>query len=75
MIGQEVMVVNGGEAKIYVKPNDPADFPMFGVLCSYSAWVTGLPSDRVVGMGLGTPEYPDWSIHTHFNLTFQRTTR
>jgi hypothetical protein len=72
---QQVKVTNGGTAYIYVKTHGPADFPMFNVLCSYSAEVTGLPSDRVVGMGLGTPEHPDWKIHTHFNLTFQRTTR
>jgi LysM repeat protein len=51
----------------------PVKWPMFNTLCSYSAYVEGLPSDMVAGMGLGTPEHPDWTIHTGFVLTFQRT--
>jgi LysM repeat protein len=51
----------------------PVKFPMFNTLCSYSAYVEGLPSDIVSGMGLGTPEHPDWTIHTGFILTFQRS--
>ena len=66
-----------GEDNIPVLHDKVVEFGMSGdgTLCSYSAQVTGLPSDRVVGMGLGTPEHPDLSIHTCFNLTFQRTTR
>jgi hypothetical protein len=45
---------------------------MYHTLGSYSARVGGgQPSDRVVGMGLGTPEQPDFTIHTCFYLTFK----
>ncbi|MCL7454536.1 MAG: cyclic nucleotide-binding domain-containing protein [Anaerolineae bacterium] len=53
----------------------PANFPMYNTLGSYSVSVPGLPSDVVVGLGLGTPEEPWRTIHTNFFLTFQRVTR
>jgi hypothetical protein len=53
-------------------PDWPINFPMYGTLGSYDTYVSGLPSDRVVGMGMGTPEQPDFTIHTSFYLTFQR---
>jgi hypothetical protein len=52
-----------------------ANFPMYACLGSYSISVAGLPSDTVVGMGMGTPENPDFTIHTNFFLTYQRVTR
>jgi hypothetical protein len=46
---------------------------MYHTLGSYDAYVGGgLPSDRVMGMGMGTPEYPDVKFHTSFYLTYQR---
>jgi hypothetical protein len=54
------------------RPEYSANFPMFGTLGSYSVSVPGLPSDTVVGLGMGTPERPDFTIHTNFLLTFQR---
>ena len=75
MVGQQVLVENGGLFDIYVQLDKPANFAMYGVLCSYSAWVTELPSDKVLGMRLGTPEEPGMPHHTCFDLTFQRTTR
>jgi hypothetical protein len=53
----------------------PANFPMYNKLGSYTVSLPGLPSDAIVGMGLGTAEQPAFTIHTNFLLTFQRTTR
>jgi hypothetical protein len=33
-----------------------------------------MPSDKLGGMGLGSIELPDWTIHTSFYLTFQQST-
>jgi len=52
-------------------PDWGANFPMYATLGSYSASVVGAPSDKVVGMGLGTVETPDFTVHTTFYLTFQ----
>jgi hypothetical protein len=52
-----------------------ANFPMYNTLGSYSVSVAGLPSDVVVGLGLGTPEQPQFKVHTNFFLTFQRVKR
>jgi CRP-like cAMP-binding protein len=51
------------------------NFGMYNTLGSYSIKVSGLPSDTMVGMGLGTAEQPNFTIHTCFLLTFQRVTR
>ena len=78
--GESVVFENGGSYRVISErqsccyPWDyPVRWPMFNTLCSYSAHVDGLPSDVVSGMGLGTPEHPDWTVHTGFVLTFQRT--
>jgi CRP-like cAMP-binding protein len=52
-----------------------ANFPMYNTLGSYAVSIPGLPSDLVVGMGLGTIEQPNFKVHTNFFLTFQRVTR
>jgi hypothetical protein len=58
-------------------PNEyPSNFPMYNTLGSYAVSIGGgLPSDRIVGLGLGTPEQPAFTIHTNFFLKFQRVTR
>ena len=78
--GQTVAFENGGHSTVISEPQSccypwdyPVKWPMFNTLCSYTAYVEGLPSDMVSGLGLGTPEHPDWTIHTGFVLTFQRT--
>jgi hypothetical protein len=78
--GVSVAFDNGGHQSVVSEQQSccypwdyPVKWPMFNTLCSYSAYVEGLPSDMVAGMGLGTPEHPDWTIHTGFVLTFQRT--
>jgi LysM repeat protein len=79
--GVSVALQNGGRQSAVSEPQSccypwdyPVKLPMFSALCSYGVYVEGLPSDMVAGMGLGTPEHPDWTIHTGFVLTFQRTT-
>ncbi len=52
-----------------------ANFPMYNTLGSYSVSIAGLPSDLIVGLGLGTAEQPGFKVHTNFFLTFQRVTR
>ncbi|MGD2205653.1 MAG: hypothetical protein PVH17_02635 [Anaerolineae bacterium] len=51
--------------------NWPVDFAMYNTLGSYAVSVGGAPSDRIVGLGLGTAEAPKFTIHTCFYLTFQ----
>jgi CRP-like cAMP-binding protein len=53
----------------------PANFPMYATLGAYAVRVSGLPSDTIVGLGMGTAEQPDFTIHTNFLLTFQRVMR
>jgi hypothetical protein len=52
-----------------------ANFPMYNTLGSYAVSIPGLPSDTIVGMGLGSIDQPDFNVHTNFFLTFQRVTR
>jgi hypothetical protein len=80
VFGDTVVFENGGQDRVVSTPQTccypwdyPVKWPMFNALCSYSVYVEGLPSDKMVGMGLGTPEHPDWTVHTGFVLTFQRT--
>jgi hypothetical protein len=56
-------------------PDWGVNFPMFATLGSYSARVGVESSDRVVGMGMGTIENPDFTVHTCFYLTFRWTQR
>ena len=51
-----------------------ANFPMYNCLGSYAVSVPGLPSDTIVGLGLGTAAQPNFKVHTNFLLTFQRVT-
>jgi hypothetical protein len=77
IVGQEVVVEwPGGSATLIIEDKPPpeygANFSMYNTLGSYSARVGGgQPSDRIVGMGLGTPEQPNFTIHTCFYLTFK----
>ncbi len=73
LLGQKVSVLNGGKFDMVMEkkpfPEYGANFPMYGMLGSYSVWVDGLPSDKVAGMGLPMKH------HVSFFLTFQRTTK
>ena len=75
-LGQRVVVEwAGGSARLVVKdvppPEFSVNFPMYNTLGSYSVRVYDLPSDRVTGLGLGTIEAPDFTVHTCFYLTFR----
>ena len=79
-LGQQVIVEwPGGSATLVVKDTPPPElgvnFPMYNTLGSYSVRVLGLPSDRVGGLGLGTIEVPNFTIHTCFYLTFRLANR
>ncbi|MBF0407544.1 MAG: hypothetical protein HQM10_09320 [Candidatus Riflebacteria bacterium] len=67
-------VVNGEKIRNDQKPAPEymTNFPMYNTLGAYSAWMDGLPSDKIEGMGLGTPELPKHTIHTCFLLKFQQ---
>lgn len=51
-----------------------ANFPLNAPLGSYSVFAGTDPaaSDRIHGLGLGTPEHPNTLIHTAFELTFEK---
>ena len=75
-LGQQVVVEwAGGSATLLVKDVPPPElavnFPMYNTLGSYAVRVLGFPSDRITGLGLGTIECPDFTIHTCFYLTFR----
>jgi hypothetical protein len=55
-------------------PDWGVNFAMFSTLGSYAVSVVGAPSDRIVGLGLGTAEAPDFTVHTCFYLTFRWVT-
>jgi hypothetical protein len=74
--GQPVIVQwTDGNVVLTVEDVPPPDwgvnFPMYNTLGSYAVSVGGAPSDRLVGLGLGTVEAPDFTIHTSFYLTFR----
>lgn len=81
MVGQSVEIVwPEGSLIVSVEDKPPpefgANFPMYGLLGSYSVKVPGtIPSDTIVGLGMGTPEQPNFTIHTNFLLKFQLITR
>jgi hypothetical protein len=75
-VGQPVVVQwTGNNLILTVEDPPPPDwgtnFPMYNTLGSYAVKVGGAPSDRVVGMGLGTLETPNFKVHTCFYLTFR----
>lgn len=80
IIGQPIEIRwAGGGLTVFTeeKPLDEfaANFPMYNTLGSYAVSVAGLPSDTIVGMGLGSIDQPNFKVHTNFFLTFQRVTR
>jgi hypothetical protein len=73
--GQEVIVEHGIKESLYTGPKagEPygTNYPMAASLNSYQVYVGGeLPSDRVVGLGLG--DWPGGMDHSTFILVFQR---
>jgi len=80
VVGQPVIVQwADGNVALSVE-NRPApdwgvDFGMYNCLGSYAVSVGGAPSDRIVGLGLGTPDRPGFTIHTSFYLVFRLAQR
>ena len=75
-IPQPVVIENGGKLVVPAEAKPDSDYlinyPMAGTLGSYTLYVAGdLPSDRVVGLGLGYAK--GGKDHTSFLLTFQET--
>jgi hypothetical protein len=75
-IPQPIVIENGGRITVPAEPKPDSEylinFPMSGTLGSYTCYVAGdLPSDRVVGLGLGFAK--GGKDHTSFLLTFQET--
>jgi len=64
---------DGGEHVMTVPGDKPAEFPMggHGLLGAYRVQVLDFPSDQVWGIGLGTPDQPNMSVHTHTTLRYQ----
>jgi hypothetical protein len=56
-------------------PDWGVDFGMYNTLGSYAVYVDGAPSDRIAGLGLGTIEAPNFTVHTCFYLTFRLVQR
>ena len=56
-------------------PEYACNFPMYKTLGSYNIRTDGLPSESLMGLGLGTAELPAWTIHTTFYVKFQRTVK
>ena len=76
VVGQPVVIRwADGSQTLPVEDRPPPDwgvnFPMYNTLGSYAVDVEGAPSDRVVGLGLGTAAAPATRIHTSFYLTFR----
>lgn len=79
IIGQGILIRwPGGNLTIYTeeKPANEysTNFSMhsYATLGSFDVKVEGGPGDMMVGLGLGTPEQPDYTIHTNFKLTYKR---
>lgn len=80
LVGQPVIVFwHGGQDALKTEdkpaPEFACNFPMYKTLGSYNLKVDGLPSESLIGLGLGTPELPAWTIHTTFYVKFQRAVK
>ena len=80
IVGQPVEIYWASGSLVVVTEDKPhpiyaTNFPMYNALGSYAVKVPGLPSDQIMGMGLGTPDQPAFTVHTNFFLTFQRVRR
>ncbi len=80
IVGQPIEIRwASGNLTVFTEDKPPpeygSNFPMYNCLGSYSVSIPGLPSDTVVGLGLGTASQPGFTIHTNFFLVFQRVKR
>lgn len=56
-----------------VKDATGANCPMYNAGFAYKVQVEGLPSEKVINLGLGTIDKRAWTIRTSFYLTFTKT--
>lgn len=56
-------------------PDYAFNYMMYAAGNAYNVKIEGLPSDVLVGAGMGDIENPLWGIHTSYLLTYQRVTR
>ena len=80
IIGQPVVIEwhDGKDVKPTENKPEPEysfNFNMYAPLGAYNVYIGGLPSDMLIGAGLGDLSRPQWKIHTCFYLTFQRAVR
>lgn len=80
IVGQPVVVAWGDGKDVKPTEDKPEpefsfNFNMYATVGSYNVYIEGLPSDTLVGAGLGDLPRPTWKIHTCFYLTFQRSVR
>ncbi len=80
IVGQPVTVTwaegtTTGPVEDKAPPDFGFNFQMYAAGYAYTAKVEGLPSDVLVGAGMGSIEQRMYGIHTSFYLVFQRTVR
>jgi hypothetical protein len=56
-------------------PDYGFNYQMYAAGNAYNVKVEGLPSDQLIGAGMGDLERPRYGIHVAFLLTYQRTTK
>ena len=56
-------------------PDYGFNYQMYAAGYAYSVKVEGLPSDILVGAGMGDIERREWGIHTSFYLVYQKATK
>jgi hypothetical protein len=56
-------------------PDYGFNYQMYAAGNAYNVKVEGLPSDTLMGAGMGDLERRDWGIHTSFYLVYQKATR
>ncbi len=64
-----------GQTENKPAPEYPFNFQMFAAGNSYSVSIEGLPSDKIVGVGLGDLDKPTWTVHTSVYLVYQRAVK
>lgn len=80
MVGHPVTVFWGdgsytGNTEDKNPPDYAFNYMMYAAGNAYNVKVEGLPSDVLLGAGMGDIENPRWGIHTSYLLTFQKVTR
>ncbi len=56
-------------------PDYAFNYQMFAAGNAYNVLVESLPSDKLIGVGMGDLEKPDWGIHTSVYLVYQRSVK